>query len=403
MVLPAKPGGLRARRFSFFRKVGSIIFSKEGKLADLVGRMMMGRVVARAVPVLNCIVIGAFLLSGCGGGSEPGDASTGTRDVRLYNWKDFTDKTVLGDFEAETGITVYLNEFKTSEEMIASLQSFPGTQDVAVVEADDLELLRRLRIIEELDPARLAGLAGLKECFQTAPFSGTQGIYGVPYLWGTTGLAVNTTLVPASIDSWNALWDPRYSGRVALLDDSREAMLAVLKSCGYSASTTDPEELRVAEEKALRLKENGVVFGETFENLEKVMSGELWLAEVYSGDVAYLAMDHPEIVYVLPREGYNVWIDCLSICVDAHNFDAAYALIEYFLRPEMSARSAAVFFYGSPVSGTDALIERYGGFGSPAFPSEEVYEEGEQYQGLGEAGKEYERIFQLMQQSGAVE
>jgi spermidine/putrescine-binding protein len=108
-------------------------------------------------------------------------------------------------------------------------------------------------------------------------------------------------------------------------------------------------------------------------------------------------------VYVLPREGYNVWIDCFSLCVDAANRDAAYELIEYFLRPEVSARAAAMFYYGSPVSGTDDLIARYGGFGAPEFPGDEMLEEGEQYQGLGEAGREYERIFQLMQQVGAPE
>jgi spermidine/putrescine-binding protein len=237
------------------------------------------RVAARAASILVVIAFLAAFPTGCGDGPGQGVESRGDREVRLYNWKDFTDEALLEGFEADTGITVYLNEFKTGEEMIASLQSAPGTQDLVVGDSDDLELYRQLRIIEELDPAGLPGLAGLKEYFQVPRFTGPQGMYGVPYLWGTTGLIINTSLVRESIDSWNALWDPRYAGKIALLDDTRDAMMAVLKSCGYSASTTDPEELRVAEEKALRLKENGVVFGETFDNIEKVMSGELWMAE----------------------------------------------------------------------------------------------------------------------------
>lgn len=343
------------------------------------------------------IAILAAGTAGCGDGSEQGAKSPGSREVRLYNWKDFTDETVLDDFEAETGITVYLNEFKTSEEMIASLQSSPGTEDVIVADADDLQLYKQLRLIEEQDPAELPGLAGLKEYFKKPLFAGPQGMYGAPYLWGTTGLVVNTYQVGGQVDSWNDLWDPRFAGRIALLDDTRDAMMAVLKSCGFSASTTDLEELRTAEEKALRLKANGLAFGETFENIEKVINGELWIAEAYSGDVAYLTANHPEVVYVLPREGYSVWIDCLSICTDAANRGAAYELIDYLLRPEVSARSAAMFYYGSPVAGTDALIALYGGFGASAFPSDEMLEEGEQYEELGEASRAYERIFQLMQ------
>ena len=87
--------------------------------------MMETRVAARAASIMAAIALLAALPTGCGEGSGQGAERRGDREVRLYNWKDFTDKALLKDFEAETGITVYLNEFKTGEEMIASLQLHP--------------------------------------------------------------------------------------------------------------------------------------------------------------------------------------------------------------------------------------------------------------------------------------
>ncbi len=347
----------------------------------------------KMLPIIMALF--ALLVSGCGGKARTGEA-TRERVVRFFNWKDFTDISLLKEFEAETGIRVELLEYETSQEMVAAIQSSPGSYDVICANTEFIPLLSELRLIESLDETALPGLNFLKKEFRDSPFLRHDGLKAVPYLWGTTGLVINTDYVPATTRRWEDLWNPAFAGRIALLDDTREAMMALLKSCGFSANSRDPGELRVAEEKALRLKDNGVRVGETFENIRGVMKGDLWLAQAYSGDVAYLARGMKNIIYVLPVEGFNTWLDCLLLCNDPANRDEAYALLNFILRPEVSSRAALTFYYGTPVEGAEEMMREYDGFDPSLFPQPWMMAEGEFYVELGETNREYERIFQLL-------
>jgi spermidine/putrescine transport system substrate-binding protein len=353
--------------------------------------------IRRGAATALCLLLAAFSLgaAGCGGKRVSDHAAEGGV-VRLYNWKDFTDTSVLRDFEEETGIRVELYEYETAQEMIAETQSKPDSFDLLVVDANLIPLMRELRMIDPLDQGRLPGLDGLRPGINRFPLRDFQGCLSVPYLWGTTGMVVNTGFVSPGSVGWNDMWKKEYAGRIALLDDTREAMMAVLKSCGLSANTRNQAELRIAEEKALRLKENGVRLGETFQNIEGVMNGELWLAEAYGGDVAMLAAGREDVAYVLPPEGFNVWLDCFVLSSGAAHRDEAYALMEYFLRPEVSARAALSFRYASPLEEAEALVERSELYDPRFFPQEWQLEEGEIYVELGSINREYERIFQLL-------
>ncbi len=342
-------------------------------------------------------LVAAVNLVGCGGKSSSDEQGAGRAAVRLLNWKDFTDLDLLREFEEETGIEVELIEYETSQEMISRVQSRPDLCDLMVVDANLIPLLRELRVIEPLALEELPGLDDIKPGIRRFPLSDFQGVLGVPYLWGTTGLAVNKNLFKAEGVSWNDLWRKDLAGKVALLDDTREAMMAILMSCGFSANTRNPAELRAAEEKAVRLKENGVRLGETFENIRGVMEGELSLAEAYGGDVAVLAGEREDIAYVLPREGYNVWLDCFVLNSESLGRREAYALMRFFLRPEVSARSAMAFHYGTPFKRADAIVRESDGFRPSLFPEDGQLQEGEPFVELGMTNREYERIFQLLQ------
>ncbi len=335
-------------------------------------------------------------LQGCGSGSGDEGRSGGERVVRLLNWKDFTDASLLSEFQDETGIRVELHEYLTSQELIAELQSNPDSYDIIVMDAYLIPLLWDLRLLDAIDPERLPGLSALKDEFRRLPLHDYEGDKSVPYLWGTTGMVVNTDFVPEGTDSWKVFWDGRYGGRAALLDDTREAMMPILYSCGFSANSRDPAELRVAEQRALELKANGVRLGETFENIEGVVSGDLWVAEAYGGDVDLVARGKRNIRYVLPKEGFNVWVDVFALCRGAANSDEAHQLIEFFLRPDVSARAALSLRYGTPVEEAEILMRVSDDYDPTVFPQDWQLEQGEFYVELKGANREYERIFQLL-------
>ncbi len=318
------------------------------------------------------------------------------KSVTFYNWKEYTDLSILRDFEKETGIKVILYEYETMPMMISEVQSNPGKYDVIAIMGDIVPVMKDLKLIEELDLNKLPNYKNIKEEVRVKPSYEYQGKYSIPQLLGTIGLVYNTNYVKGNIDSWKVLWDKKYKGKIALMNDPREVMTVLLKSSGFSLNSKDPEELKTAEKQGLLLKKNGVKFGDTMGNIEKVMTGELWIAEVYNGDVFYKAGNRKDIKFVNPKEGFNLWQDFLCISIDTKNNDNAYKFMNYFLRPDISGRSANTFNYCSPIQGSEKYIKKEILENPVIYPSQEIISKGEFYIELGETNKEYERIFNLI-------
>jgi spermidine/putrescine transport system substrate-binding protein len=317
-------------------------------------------------------------------------------NVVLYNWKEYTELSVLRDFEKESGMNVILYEYETMPMMIAEVQSNPGKYDVIIMDGNIVPVMKDLKLIEELNLAMIPNYGNIREEHRRKPMYDHQGTYSLPYLWGTTGLVYNTKYVHEKVDSWKILWDRKYRGRIALMNDPREGMTVLLKSLGYSLNTSNPLELKAAELKAAKLKENGVRFGDTLGNIQKVMSGELWIAEVYNGDVFYKVGDRKDVKFANPREGFNLWSEYLCLSYDSTNKEGAYRLMNYFLRPAMSARATNKFCNPSFIEGDEKFIKKELLENPIIFPPRDLVEVGEMYIELGETNKEYERIFNSM-------
>ncbi|MEQ8225563.1 MAG: spermidine/putrescine ABC transporter substrate-binding protein [Candidatus Eremiobacterota bacterium] len=318
------------------------------------------------------------------------------KTVSFYNWKEFTDLSILRDFTKETSIKANLYEYETMPMMIAEVHSNPGKYDVIVIDGNIVPVMKELKLIEEMELNKLPYYKNIKEEVRKKPFYDHQGTYSVPFLWGTTGLVYNKNYVKENIDSWSVLWDKKYKGKIALMNDTREVMTVLLKVSGYSLNSKDRKELKIAEKHGLLLKENGVQFGDTIGNIEKVMSGELWIAEVYNGDVFYKRGNNKDIKFVNPKEGFNLWADYICLCSDAGNKDEAYKLINYFLRPDISARCTNTFYNVSPIEGAEKYIKKEILENPAVYPSKDIISKGEFYVELGDTNKEYERIFNLL-------
>ncbi|MCX5694812.1 MAG: spermidine/putrescine ABC transporter substrate-binding protein, partial [Candidatus Omnitrophica bacterium] len=220
--------------------------------------------------------------------------------------------------------------------MLSEIQSAPQEFDVIVATDVTLPLLSQYKLLAELDLTKIPNRKFIKKEFRNIP-SDPQGKYGLINTWGTTGFVINTNFVPADTDSWAVLWDKKYKGKIALLDECREAMTAVLKYSHFSLNTTNHQELEIAKENVLLLKDNQVQFADTLGNLEKVKSGELWIAQVYGGDVATYAKGRKDIKYVYPKEGFTIIVDNLVISADSAHKEEAYQLINFFLEPKNAA------------------------------------------------------------------
>ncbi len=256
--------------------------------------------------------------------------------LNIYTWSTYSSRRVAQGFEREFHCKVNYDLYDSNEALLAKLQAGNVSYDLVVPSDYMVQILIRQGLLAPLEKSKLPNAwANIDPRFLGLPFD-PHNDYAVPYAWGTTGLAYRADLVKEHLDSWSALFDPRYAGHILLLDDTREVFGMALKKLGYSLNSTNPDELRQARD--LLLREKALVKGYNSSNFqEDLAAGDAWIAQAYNGNMTFVMRDEPALRYVVPKEGCTISVDCACIPRTAPHKDLAEAFINYFNRPEVAA------------------------------------------------------------------
>lgn len=310
-------------------------------------------------------VTGLGLATSVLAGAMPGLASRaraagniGDRVV-IATWPNYHDPADFEAFKAVTGCAVDMNVFGSNEEMLAKLQAGGTGWDVVVATNYTITTYVGEGIIEEIDLSRLPNY----DKTATDPRFAGPGIvdgktYAIPRNVGTTGFCLNTAdFTGTRPTSWKEFWDltkGELSGRSVVHDYQLTAIGNALKYFGYSFNSVDPKELEDAEKLLIESKPH--LFAITSDYQPPMRSGDATMSMCWTGDATQLNRDMPEIVYILGKEGGEIWSDFFTIPASAPHKDAAYALIDFLLEPNMAAKEAEFHGYATGDSRVDALL-----------------------------------------------
>ncbi len=269
--------------------------------------------------------------------------------ITVYNWYDYIDENVIQMFEQETGIQVKYTNFTTNEDMYTRLTSGGSSYDVIFPSDYIIERLIREDGLEKLDFANMPNAAGVIDWMRKPAYDPT-GEYSVAYMWGTVGLLYNPEYVDEEITSWRSIFDPKYKKDVIMMDSIRDTLGVTLKMLGYSMNTKDPAQLDEAKQALLKQKADGIVKGYLVdETKDKMIAGEAAMALMWSGDALYAMEENPDLVYVVPDEGSNVWVDGMCIPKGCQNKAAAEKFIDFLCRPDIARMNMDYIYYSTPI------------------------------------------------------
>ena len=266
--------------------------------------------------------------------------------LNIYNWEDYFGPTTLGDFEKKFGVRVNLETFEDEEEVFSMLQAHPGRYDIIIASNDAIRELIAMRLLAEIDIGNIPNLKNIEGKFRNPPYDPGHR-HSVPYLWGTTGIAINRSFIQEEVVSWSILWNLKYKGKIAMLNNPDGVIGAASKYLGHSLNTTNPT--KIEEERQILLKQKPLLVGylDTIEIRDKLISNELWAAQIYSGDGMFAADKNKAVAYFVPKEGAAIWVDCLCIPRDAEHKHTAEVFINYILDPEASGKIVNYLWYAN--------------------------------------------------------
>ena len=293
--------------------------------------------------------------------------------LTVYNWYDYIDESVLDDFTKETGIKVDYVMFTTVEEMYVKMTTGGGKYDIIVPSDYIIERLIKDDMLAPMDFDKMPNArANLLDSMWTADYD-VGNAYSVPYMWGTVGILYNTEYVDEEIPSWASLFDPKYKRDVFMLDSIRDTMGVTLKYLGYNLNERSEEALAQVRDLLIKQKNDNIVQGYLVDEVkDKMVGGEAAMAVMWSGDAMYAIEDNDSLVYVVPEEGSNVWIDAMCIPKDSQNYEAALAFIDFMCREDIAARNYDYIHYCSPIRQVVENLDEEEAANPAVNPSQEI-------------------------------
>ncbi len=335
----------------------------------------------------------AQILAACGGGTSSGPGGDTSAPgatmpdygaepgptINFANWPLYIDQAkdengtkynpTLDQFKEETGITVnYNDEINDNAEFVSEiLPQLQAGQNIerdiiVVTNGQWLTALQKNGYVYELDAARRPNFDANAADWARDPFFDPGNKYGMCWQSGLTGIGYNTDLVLAPITKAADLMDstkcPPNSVGVLKGDAPDFAMITL----GIDPKVSTPDQWAEAAAWLTTLRDS-----ETFRTaytqdyVDDLNAGNLSATMGWSGDILYYAIwEGYNYEFVLPEDGALLWIDSMLIPVNATNPAGAYALMDYYYRPEVAQTVTEWVLYMSPVPAVQALIAQHG-------------------------------------------
>ena len=344
----------------------------------------------RVIPAVICAV---FVFGGLYYAQESNMMNS--EKVVVYNWGEYLDPEVLTLFEQETGIDVVYEEFETNEILYPKISSGAIAYDVICPSDYMIQRMIENNLLAEINFDNIPNVKNIgKDYMEQSRQFDPENKYSVPYCWGTVGILYNKTMVDEPITSWSVLWDEKYKDNILMQDSVRDAFGVTLKYLGYSLNSTDLDELTEARD--LLIKQKPLVQAYVIDQVrDKMIGNEAAIGVIYSGEAIYTQMENPDLEYVIPEEGSNIWIDSWVIPKNAENKENAEKFINFLCRPEIALMNFEYITYSTPNSEARKLIEDEAIRNSEiAFPDLSKYDNLETFQYLGtEADQTYGELW----------
>ncbi|TCI03657.1 spermidine/putrescine ABC transporter substrate-binding protein [Corallincola luteus] len=286
--------------------------------------------------------------------------ATATAPLKLYNWEYYSSERLFNHYRQVSGREIHELYFESDEERDRVL--FGGRRkefDIAVIDNQSIESYAAARIIAPLSQR----VAALVEKQVPAVFADACHNYGVPYLWGSLGIAYRRSKVSSAIDSWLDLLRPEQSlkGGIVMLPDATELLIPALKAAGYSINSNDPEQLRQAYLLLQQQKQGVLAYANPLDVVEQEEGKEKLVATMlYNGDLDTLIelTGHEDWQYVVPKEGSAVWTDCLAMLSGSEQEPAINQFFELLLTPQYAAWLSEDSGYATPVESAKSFLPK---------------------------------------------
>lgn len=334
-----------------------------------------------------CVVLSVLLAVSCLTGLS-GCGSSKKTTLYVYNWGQYISEgddgslDVIAAFEeAYPNIRVQYSTYDSNEIMYSKLSNGGITVDVIIPSDYMIGRMVQEGMLEELNFSNIPNYQYIDDSFKNTSYD-PENKYSVPYTWGTVGIIYNTKYVDeADVTGWELLWNEKYAGKILMFDNSRDAFGIAEYLLGYDVNTTDEAELQACSAKLAEQKPvvQQYVMDQIFDAME---NEEAWIAPYYAGDYLTMVEENPDLAFVQPEEGSNLFVDAMCIPTCSKNYEDALAFINFMCRDDIVLRNCEETGYSCPSATALEEMDEEMAADPVAYPGADILDKAETFGGL---------------------
>lgn len=275
--------------------------------------------------------------------------------LNIYNFGLYTPPDLIEKFEQTYGVDVTLTEYDSNETAMAKIEAGGHGFDIVVPSAAVVPIYIEKGLLLKSDPNQMENFANVDPAWVDVAWDAGRA-YTVPWVWGTTGVMVNTDVYKGDINTTAIFLDPpeELKGKINVVPSMNDVIDMALWSVGGEACTTDKDMLKAARDKLVAAKPFWASID--YASFEKFINEDLQASVFWSGAAMRIRAENSGFAYGYPKEGFPLWQDNVAILADARNVENARLFLNFIMDPENAAMISNYTGYGNAITGSAAYM-----------------------------------------------
>jgi spermidine/putrescine transport system substrate-binding protein len=276
-------------------------------------------------------------------------------ELNIYNWGNYTNPDLIKKFEEAYDVQVTITDYDSNTTALAKVEAGGHGFDIVVPTHSYLPIYVEKGLLMKPGIPEMENYGNIAEEWRNVDWDPNRE-YSVPWQWGTTGVAVNTSVYSGDINT-SAIWlDPpeELVGKVNVVPEMQDVMNLALLYVGGEPCTTDKEVLKKARDALLAAKPKwmSMDYGMT----EKLSNSDVMASVNWNGSTFRARVNNPDVAYGYPKEGYPVWMDSVAILADAKNVENAKLFLNFIMEPQKAAMISSFARYANGIEGSEEFM-----------------------------------------------
>jgi spermidine/putrescine transport system substrate-binding protein len=287
----------------------------------------------------------AIAILGCAG------SASAAGELNIFNWGDYTSADMIKKFEAAYDVKVTITDYDSNDTALSKVRAGGHGFDVVVPSANYVPIWVKEGLLLEARHDQMENFKNVDERWVNVPWDEGRH-YTVPWLWGVSGIGVNTKVYGGDINT-SAIWlDPpaELVGKINVAPEMNDVLFATIKYFGGNWCTDDLELLKKVRDKLVEAKPKWLAMD--YSVTEKLPAGDYAAVYYWNGAIMRSRQKNPDIKFGYPKEGFPYFMDSVAILKDAKNVENAKLFMNFIMEPENAAMISAFAKYANGIKGS---------------------------------------------------